>query len=147
MMKMKQTGGVLHGLWSMDNPFSEATPSDRRLKTNIEKLTDTLGDGGKLGLLDDILHKLQPTSYKLKGDKANTRFGFIADEVFKVLPQVTRTAETPDRKMGIIYQDLLAFLTTIMQELFVELSTATKGLASVENRIRKRISWRKSKRK
>merc|ERR1712125_273795 len=83
--------------------------SDRRLKSNIKPLGDTLNKNYKVlvsekqkesdaqmgkdpSSLGWVLRQLRPVSYNFKAgtDSKNVRFGFIADEMQKVLPQVVR---------------------------------------------------------
>lgn len=146
-MSLTSTGGILHGMWSADATIST---SDRRLKTNIKPLLSTLQKNfeevspevvvedakkkksqpppveGKP--LNWLLREMRPVSYNFKkgGDSKNVRFGFIADELERVLPQVvrTRTEETmPDGtpKKGIVYPDLIAVLTSAVKEFHVQL--------------------------
>jgi len=149
-LRLTQHGGSLHGLWYLDADGAnmEASSSDRRLKKNIRPLFETLG-GSASGaaqdrtVLDALMHRLEPKAYRLKGDAKHTRFGFIADEMEQVLPQITRTAASPERRKGIMYQDLIAFLTNMMQDLFADLSTASSRLQAVEGRIQLRKKWRR----
>jgi hypothetical protein len=67
-----------------------------------------------------LLRELRPVSYNLKTGSENkrVRFGFIADELEQVLPQVVRTKEdTPEKRKGVVYPDLIAVLTSMVQEL------------------------------
>jgi hypothetical protein len=67
-----------------------------------------------------LLRELRPVSYNLKTGAENkrVRFGFIADELEQVLPQVVRTKEdTPEKRKGVVYPDLIAVLTSMVQEL------------------------------
>lgn len=135
-------GGTLHGTWAGDGSIST---SDRRLKENIRELQQTLAEGKS----PDILRELRPVSYTYKGasglEAGQTRFGFVADEMMNALPQITRTLPQGDEdKLGLVYQDLLAFLTAQLQSFSKEMSTLMPRLASIEGRIRQR---RKRKRK
>jgi len=152
-MVISAAGGVLHGTWSADSSIST---SDRRLKENIKPLHQTLkqiagskksasiqpGTGGPAAggpsVGSWLLRQLRPVSYNFKkGNEAKyMRFGFIADEIEQVLPQVVRelpvqdeqpegeTGEKPEPKKGIVYTDLIAVLTTIVKDFNVQL----KGL-------------------
>jgi len=152
-LRTTSNGGSLHGLWYLDADGAnmEASASDRRLKKNIRPLFETLRDASSTAdepvdadwKLDSVMQQLRPKAYKLKGDRDNIRFGFIADEMDRVLPQITRTSAGPDGRMGIMYQDLIAFLTNMMQDLFTDLSDANSRLQSVEGRIQQRKEWRR----
>jgi len=137
-------GGVLHGKCYSDVDLSV---SDRSLKTNIQNLDQTLHDRDSAGALRD----LRPVSYTYKGDgqeAKKTRFGFIADEMKKTLPELTRTLPQHDEeKLGIVYQDLLAFLVASLQGLSKEMSVLMPRLASVEERIIKRKKRKRARRR
>jgi hypothetical protein len=105
--------GTLHGTWVADN---QVTYSDRRIKTNIKPLL-----GGRFNTdepassmvvseksaprqetpsnLHWMLRQLRPVSYQFRRgtDSKNVRFGFIADEMERVLPEVVRSiAKAPE---------------------------------------------------
>jgi len=136
-------GGTMHGTWNSDIWIST---SDRSLKTNIRNLDQTLLDGKTA----DPLAELRPVSYNYKGDEAKglpLRFGFIADEVSKVLPQVVRTLPQGEDKQGLVYQDLLAFLVAALQGLTKEMAVLMPQLASIEGRIAQRKRWKRARRR
>jgi hypothetical protein len=167
-MSMTNTGGTLHGTWSADVTVSM---SDRRLKTNIEEIDDTLkktqkdvprassSQKGEPELASEsdpaarpsasswLLRQLRPVSYNFrKGNEAkHMRFGFIADEVEKVLPQVVRelpsskqdkTADSKeDAKKGIVYQDLIAILTTVVKDFSFQLKGLQGRMKTAESEL------------
>merc|ERR1711974_366239 len=150
-------GGTLHGHWGTYS--LDVTSSDRRLKENIRPVFETLrtrhsldasgGGGGELGggllgsaVMDTVLQKLRPVSYNLRSEGNQMRFGFIADEMLGVLPELTRTSKNRDNTMGILYQDLIAVLVAQMQHMFSEMDHLSKSLADVERRIQQRRLWR-----
>jgi len=138
------SGGTLHGVWQSDNPV---ITSDRRLKTEIKPLQRTLrglfeskqaapesmpGPSNR-GIVapkaeqdrkDEkgalwMLRQLRPVSYFFKKgpESKYMRFGFIADELETVVPQVVRNMgqkEYADEK-AVVYQDLIALLTSAAQ--------------------------------
>lgn len=149
-------GGTLHGAWSADTAL---TSSDRRLKTSIEPLYNTLelqaqshqpqaagaaGDGGDTdGNVSDrrqdppvnwLLRELRPVSYRLKkGPEAKyLKFGFIAQELEGVFPNLVRTKA--DATKAIASQDLIAVLTLALQTLQKELEDYQREMA--QQRIR-----------
>ena len=75
-------------VYSSSGTLTNTNPSDERLKTDIVNL---------YWGLTDIL-KLRPVSYKWKSDKIEqgTQYGFIAQEVQSVMPELVREFETPD---------------------------------------------------
>jgi len=167
-LSMAYAGGTLHGLWTMDYDGSGMFQySDRRLKENIRPLFKTLAastrgpdaredshemddkasrDTGNQRSWNDILQQLRPVSYDLRSDPGKERFGFIADEMEQVLPQVTRTQPKEDGRMGIIYEDLIAVLVNAMQDLFSDMTQLRPRLDSVERRIQDRKAWRMQRR-
>lgn len=125
---MTGSGGTLHGAWNVDHTIST---SDRRLKENITPILETLkqsfnSSGSDPEPLHWVLRQLRPVSYNFKtgADAKHIRFGFLADEMEKVLPQVVRqlpeTAPSGIMK-GIVYTDLIAVLTAIMRNFGQEL--------------------------
>merc|ERR1712217_548184 len=68
-----------------------------------------------------VLRQLRPVSYNFRKstEAKSIRFGFIADEMEHVLPQVVRElpnkdSNEPGTKKGIVYPDLIAVLTAMM---------------------------------
>merc|ERR1719343_1616535 len=107
-LTVESTGGTLHGAWSSD---ATVTTSDRRLKRNIEPLYRTIAQranqrgGPSAGSAGDkrqqdqpvgwLLRELRPVSFNLKhGPEAKyLKFGFIAQELETVFPNLVRTVE------------------------------------------------------
>ncbi len=84
-----------------------ANDSDIRLKENIRPLKNGL----------NIIEKLNSYEYNFKADlKKRERFGFIAQEVIKFLPEVVEIGEDPDKLMAINYIDLIPILVNAIQE-------------------------------
>jgi len=149
-----QAGGQFHGWWGTE--FMDIAPSDRRLKEHITPVFATLqqkrgqllgpASGSLVGegsnVIEDIFQKLRPVSYNLRSEAGAERFGFIADELNEVLPEMTRVAKNRDRTMGILYQDLLAVLLVRMQDMFGELGSLTGRLLTVESRIQQRKAYK-----
>jgi hypothetical protein len=155
-------GGVLHGSWNVE---SSLVTSDRRLKTNIMPLQRTLRDviaprgekkapegstpvagqeGGKAKTGDGalwLLRQLRPVSYSFrKGmDSKYMRFGFIADELESVVPEVVRRPgdrEVTDQK-AVVYQDLIALLAAASQSQQKLIESQQVRVESLETRIMK----------
>jgi len=81
-----------------------------------------------------VLRQLRPVSYNFRqGNEAkHMRFGFIADEMERVLPQVVRElpgkrqseeAKPQDATKGIVYPDLIAVLTSIVKDFNVQMNS------------------------
>lgn len=132
-MTLENDGGILHGSWSVPTGVIN---SDRRLKTNIMPLQRTLRDviapksqtqaqvpanspvRQKDGALW-LLRQLRPVSYKFRAgpDSKHMRFGFIADELENVVPEVVRSRGDRDVKgqKAVVYEDLIALLFATKQ--------------------------------
>lgn len=149
--------GTLHGEWLFENPV---TTSDRRLKTDIKPLYRTIAEsdagvsspairsssGGsakeqRAGVVDWVLRELRPVSFVFKkGAEAKTeskenRYGFVAQELEKVLPGIVRgEGEGPK---AVVYQDLVAVLTLSAQ-------TLQERASKQQNRIERITGWLRS---
>jgi len=124
-LTVEATGGTLHGAWSSD---ATVTTSDRRLKKNIEPLYQTIAhqaqenglfkESAKQQPVNWLLRELRPVSFNLKhGPEAKyMKFGFIAQELETVFPNLVRTMGRDDTK-SVATQDLIAVLTLALQTL------------------------------
>jgi hypothetical protein len=113
-------GGNMHGMWYAEHLVHV---SDRRLKKNILPIREALDARAEsVGATEDsanwVLRELRPVSYRFKSGPESKwpRFGFIADEVQATIPQVIRENPATTIK-GIMYEDLLAVLTTVLQSM------------------------------
>merc|ERR1712039_441284 len=96
------------------------TLSDRRLKTNIRGLREAvLREAAAQRTPSWILRQLRPVSFRFKNDGPNgkqegktgpERYGFVADEVERVVPEVVRTISHSGRDdvKAVAYNDLIA---------------------------------------
>lgn len=103
-------------------------------------------DSGQSPALTWILRQLRPVSYTFKNgaDAKNVRFGFIADEIAQVLPQIVREIPKRDtdeineetdelgKKKGIVYPDLIAVLTTAVKEFSGQMKAMQSRLKTAE---------------
>jgi len=154
---------MLHGSWDVETSL---VTSDRRLKTNIMPLQRTLRDvmmprgekkapstgiatSGKKAEGDGalwLLRQLRPVSYSFrKGmDSKFMRFGFIADELESVVPEVVRRPgdrEVTDQK-AVVYQDLIALLAAAsqsQQKLIDEQQSRMEQMESMQLRMMEKI--------
>ena len=85
------------------------TSSSKRVKTNIKKLKNGL----------DTVQKLNPVSFKRKGTGGKNDIGLIAEEVDKILPEVTGKDQN-GQISGLDYSKLTAVLIQAVKELSVE---------------------------
>jgi hypothetical protein len=84
-----------------------------------------------------VLRELRPVSFKFKegGESKFDRYGFVAQELEKVLPNVVRTSA--ENYKYVVYQDLIALLTMSAQAQDDRLQEILKRVAQVETRQRK----------
>jgi hypothetical protein len=87
------------------------TTSDRRLKTNVISLSSAM----------KTLNLLIPVSYDKKVSIADSlyekhEFGFIAQELQKVLPQLVEKGTDKDQILSVNYISIIPLLTKAMQE-------------------------------
>jgi len=128
--------GILHGTWSSETSVST---SDRRLKKDIAPLYRTIVEHMKAGAskrggksndarptkdqassaIGWMLRELRPVSYTFKGGseskalEGRQRFGFIAQEVENVIPELVHEL---GKTKHLVYQDLIAVITLAAQD-------------------------------
>lgn len=137
------TPSALHGEWVAD----VLTFSDRRLKRDIKDLTKGLRgtSSGEVNKPSWVLRQLRPVSFRFKteGSPEYDRYGFLADEVAAVLPEIVRevnTDEGPALK-AVAYQDLIAVAVAAQQVHGMQLDDVTARLSAQEEQIR--LLWLK----
>jgi len=141
-LQVTSTGGTLHGAWNSD---ATVTTSDRRLKKNIEPLYRTIAQqallrgGSQQGQQQPVnwlLRELRPVSFNLKhGPEAKyLKFGFIAQELETVFPNLVRTVENTDTK-AVASQDLIAVLTLALQNLQKDFDDSRRELEEQRARL------------
>lgn len=120
--------GTLHGTWQADGAVGT---SDSRLKKNIRHLQDTLGELQQsrlnkeeaskqlpsVGPAEWILSQLRPVSFSFISDKKDgRRFGFIAEEVEQIFPELIRVDEADSRRVKrVLMMDFIALLWMSLQ--------------------------------
>jgi len=147
-LSITSSGGTLHGVWSSDNVISA---SDRRLKKDIAPLGRTLAEEMRHARGDDevpdagskaerseavawMLRELRPVSFSFRrGPESKfARYGFVAQEVERVLPSVVREKDTYKH---VLYQDLIALLTLTAQAQNARLEALEQQLAEQSQRL------------
>lgn len=124
-MRIKSTGAVNVSnlgtglVYSNGGDLTSTNPSDERLKDNITNL--------QYGL-NEIL-QLRPVSYDWKNDVINqgTQYGFIAQEVQEVMPELVKEFETKDGeenvvRLGLDKEGIYAALVNAIKELKAEIN-------------------------
>jgi hypothetical protein len=101
--------------------FSTALSSDRRLKKDIVDIEDTE--------IEDM-DKLHPVTYSWKDDENNNKhYGFIAQDVQKIYPHLTKT-KIMGEYLTINYNELIPVMVKQIQNLKKELEDVKKVLAN-----------------
>lgn len=109
-------------------------------------LRGTAGQGtqGTAGAGDGalwLLRQLRPVSYSFRkgADSKNMRFGFIADELESVVPEVVRSRgdrDVTDQK-AVVYQDLIALLAAATQSQQNVIEKQQNHMQALEDRMKK----------
>ncbi len=106
------------------------TVSDRRLKTNIQDINNSL----------EILQKIQPRIYEYKANRGKKEYGFIAQELQKQYPQAV--SGTPDsdvikNPMMVDYSRLTPLLAAGIKELHNKIKNQKAQIKSIKTEARK----------
>jgi hypothetical protein len=143
-LSMSSSGGFLHGSWIADATVST---SDRRLKSDITPLADALSAGAPAEVQNDAttwaLRELRPVSYRYKSgpESKYTRYGFIADEIARVLPNVIRPLTSdPEGPVGIVLPDLIALLVEQSQSHQATLERLSSRVEAIEATLASRLA-------
>lgn len=100
-----------------------------------------------------MLRQLRPVSFKFKTnvDSRQMRFGFIADEVESVLPNLVRTAAGANSNLtnrkSVAYNDFIALLFAATQAQTDELDKMSKGLDVLQAEVDRMRAVRTERRK
>jgi hypothetical protein len=136
-------GGILHGLWKADTILST---SDERLKKDVENLEHVLARPSGGVRKDDagswVLRELRPVAFRFKDSPeakheslgAPLRFGFLAQDLERLLPELVRTS-ADDRLKSVVYQDIIAVLAVAMKEALGREERYAARLDAVEARV------------
>lgn len=84
--------------------------SDRRLKNTIKSLDDMNAV--------EVLKSIRPVSYYYNDKRlgTNLRYGFIAQEIQEILPDLVETGTDEMKTLGVNYIDLIAVLTQAIKD-------------------------------
>jgi len=139
-LSMGTAGGTLHGVWVSDNTIAS---SDRRLKKDVAPLlahvlnvAELPADGKDLAAEPTawLLRQLRPVSFT-RSASGSRSYGFIAQELEKLLPDVVQplaTSEEGEGLKGVAYQDLIALLTLTAKAQQERLEAQQERLDSLE---------------
>ena len=121
------TAGVLS--WAVDatsRPEAPPTPtssSDRRFKKNISTVSGALE---KLSKLNPVNYDWRNDEFKNKGFNDKKQWGFVAQEVEEVRPELVGTDE--DDYLTLNYNGFVPLLTKAMQEQHTEIENQQKEI-------------------
>ena len=106
--------------------------SDSRLKTDVVEVEDALA----------IVEKLRPVQYSKKQnliskDYNKEEFGFIAQEVRKLLPSLVSEGLDEDKLLSMDYNSLISILTKAIQEQQLQMDSYKAENEELKNRISK----------
>jgi hypothetical protein len=109
--------------------------SDERVKTNMQPLAGNLAR----------LAQLRPITYSMIGGDGTVNYGFRAQEVQQVYPEIVRnlgtiTPETPDGMLGIDYQGLIAPLVGGLQEAVIKYDSQNTAFANQLRTLTQRVT-------
>ena len=109
-------------VYSNSGVLTSTNPSDSRLKDNITDISWGLAQ----------INQLRPVSYNWKNDQANqgTQYGFIAQEVQSVMPELVKTFKGEDdvEYLGLDKEGIYATLVKAIQELKAEVDSLKQQL-------------------
>lgn len=113
------TDGVNGRIQGTGVGVSYQTLSDKRLKTNFQKVNGAL----------EILSKIEPTLYEFKELKGKTEMGFLAQDLQLVFPQAVSgnpTSDVTKDPMMVDYSRLTPLLTAGIKELNEKIEVISK---------------------
>lgn len=118
---MGKSGARWTAVWSANGTIQT---SDKRLKTNIEKLSYGLKE----------VMALHPVKYNWKASPdTDPKIGLIAQEVQKIIPEVVTGDEKKDT-LGMNYAELIPVLINAIQEQEVQILEIEKNISALKNK-------------
>ena len=114
-VSIKTSGGYTGALYYQTDGTIANSSSDIRLKTNINNITNAL----------DKVKNLRGVTYNWLSGETDTKYGFIAQEVNNVIPELAFTNK--DTYMGVHYDMFPALLVEAIKEL-----ASTSGLVKTQ---------------
>lgn len=105
--------------------------SDRRLKDNIRTINGAL----------ESLMQVRPTKYNRKVSPGQEEYGFIAQEIEKIYPEIASKIQLEDGKDTYVmsYTQLIPILTRAIQEQQTIIETQEKKIHTVEGQLEELI--------
>jgi len=107
-------------VYSNNGEFTNTNPSDLNLKYNINSLGNSLTQ----------ITQLRPVSFNWKSD-GTTDYGFIAQEVESILPELVRTDQRTGMK-GLLSIEFIPYLTKAIQDQQAIINDLNSRVANLE---------------
>ena len=105
----------ISGIQGGDGQLLEA--SDNRIKKNIKNLNNSI----------NIINYLEPKSFNILNNKDNNkRYGFIAQDLEKIYPELVKDSEKGYRKVN--YMELIPLIVSKMKNMQNEIDELKKQL-------------------
>jgi len=171
-MSLTSTGGSLHGAWVADGTITTSDMRRKRDVKELAQSLPAASPASRTpsrgkcspgsqapacqgsrrgdGSFGPLLRSLRPVSYHYK-DKdhgpssadGEVRFGFLADELERSLPQVVRsyTGDGGRSWKGVVYQDMIAVLTAALKEQQARLEEYQDAQAKEQDHQQVSIKW------
>lgn len=105
--------------------FTGSNVSDIRAKENINALN--------FNATEKVI-ALQPKSYFMKNDHKQIRYGFIAQDVYKVLPDLVKGDVRGEAFVGLDYNGIIPVLVKAMQEQQAQIKELQKEIEILKNK-------------
>ena len=107
------------------NGITYFTTSDRRLKDNIETITDGT----------DKLMAMNPVTHTWKADpEAPSVHGFIAQEMKEIVPEAVSKDTDPDEMMSMDYGRITPVIVAALQDALKEIKELKTRINKLENK-------------
>jgi hypothetical protein len=120
------SGGNIYAVGTITGGFS-----DRKLKTDITPITDAVA---KVSQLNGITYIANDTAQSLGFATGSRKAGLFADEVQKVLPEVTFPIPGHADYLNVNYSEIVPLLVEAIKELKAEIETLkSSGCCSCKN--------------
>jgi hypothetical protein len=100
--------------------------SDRRLKSNIRKLPTSL----------EAMLRLNPVSFSMKDNPRQREYGFIAQEVEPLFPELVVTGSDASKTLSLNYPGFIAPMVKAMQELKADNDDLRRELQELREEVR-----------
>lgn len=113
-----------------DHTGGSFSVSDKRLKLNIRPIDDVQL---YIKALEPVKYDWKPEAKSKYGVREDVGYGFIAQEVEKIIPNAVRKLEDGEH-LGISYEKIIPFLVGSMQEMMAEIRELKEEIVKLKNK-------------